>query len=153
MFTWPFSEHSQVPLAHITLRYSCYQALASGAARVRYTEQKQRQTKRNDSNRKTEKAQMQKVRMMCKSAQILLSFLTEFPIICKTQDAAVHRSSASPCLWKRASAPTSLHSPSENRSPSLMFAWKLKPHVESTSVATHQPHSSCCSQFTRYWLE
>lgn len=43
MFTWPSSEHSQVPLAHITLRYSCHQALASGAERVRDTEQGQRE--------------------------------------------------------------------------------------------------------------
>lgn len=42
MFTWPSPEHSQVPLAHITLRYSCHQALASGAERVRDTEQRQR---------------------------------------------------------------------------------------------------------------
>ena len=35
MFTWPSSEHSQVPLAHITLRYSCHRALASGAERER----------------------------------------------------------------------------------------------------------------------
>lgn len=38
----PFSVHSQVPLAHITLRYSCHQALASGAERARDSEQRQR---------------------------------------------------------------------------------------------------------------
>lgn len=59
MFTWPSSEHSQVPLAHITLRYSCHQALASGAERVRDTEQRQREreTQRNEIGKKTKTKQ------------------------------------------------------------------------------------------------
>lgn len=57
LFTWPSSEHSQVPLAHITLRYSCHQALASGAERVRDTEQRWRETERSETEKKTETKQ------------------------------------------------------------------------------------------------
>lgn len=62
MFTWPASEHSQVPLAHITLRYSCHQALASGAKRNRDSEERQRKrkTERNEKDKKTDKAKRMK---------------------------------------------------------------------------------------------
>lgn len=60
LFTWPSSERSQVPLAHITLRYSCHQALASGAERVRDTEQRQRETGRNETKKRQRQCKGQK---------------------------------------------------------------------------------------------
>lgn len=72
LFTWPSSEHSQVPLAHITSRYSCHQALASGAERVRVTEQRQSETERNETGTNDRnKAKSQNGEKACRSLQRL----------------------------------------------------------------------------------
>lgn len=148
MFTWPSSVHSQVPLAHITLRYSCHQALASGAERVRDTEQRQRDSQRetdgNERDKRTETKQRGRKRGKCVDVcRNPDPFLFDFPL--NFQQAAAERSStAGPrrlrflsLAWKRASATTSLCAPSESRSQSLALAWKPRPHAESTSAATH----------------
>lgn len=49
---WPSSEQSQVPLAHITSCYSCHQAQASGAERLRGTEQIQGKRGRGTTDKK-----------------------------------------------------------------------------------------------------
>lgn len=149
MFTWPASEHSQVPLAHITLRYSCHQAIASGAERVRDTKERQREreTGRNEKDKKTETKQREwnwESLWKCVHISILFNFISLTLNLDKLELSRVTLlalvdcgSVVCTCLWKRASTPTSLHTSSENRSQSLVLAWKLRPHVERTSVATH----------------
>lgn len=158
LFTWPSSERSQVPLAHITLRYSCHQALASGAERVRDTERRQRETERNENKKKTET--MQKKKKNGENVQKFQPFLNEFALMFIFNELqlsggtllalAHHGSAVCAHLWKQAITPTSLRTSSANRSQSLVLVWKLKPRVQSTSVKTHKPHSPCCFHFTQY---
>lgn len=54
---WPRSEQSQVPLAHITSSYSCHQAQASGAERVRDSGQRQGEKGSGTTDKKAESKQ------------------------------------------------------------------------------------------------
>lgn len=97
LFTWPSSEHSQVPLAHITLRYSCHQALASGAERVRDTEQKWRETERSETEKKKKDRDKAKSKNWGKSVEIPTLFNSIYTYVNIQQAAAEQSNTAGPC--------------------------------------------------------
>lgn len=143
LFTWPSSEHSQVPLAHITSRYSCHQALASGAERVRVTEQRQSETERNETGT-NDRNKAKSQRGGGGDAEVCRSFA--FVALIYTYATFSTRWPSHITLLQpvQAISPTSPRTSSETRSQSLVLVWKLRPHADSTSVETHKPHSACC---------
>lgn len=86
MFTWPYSEHSQVPLSCITLRYSCHQSLALGAEMVRLIIQRQGYNKRDNTN-KTKQKKDKGEKKMCGSTQATFFISKHYSAFVKIQQA------------------------------------------------------------------
>lgn len=126
----------------LTLHYAtvAVKPVASGAERVRDTEQRQRETERNEEEKRQGQSQKAKTGESAWKCSEILAIFNLIYANANFQRAAAeyratllahvhHGSAVCACLWKQAITPTSLRTSSENRSQSLVFVWKLRRHI------------------------